>query len=63
MEQHHNLAERMFPRKIVEDPLLLDVDRRKLDASLPLQEDRVSQERLALRLAEGAAKRATDRAT
>ena len=51
------LAERMFPRKIVEDPLLLDVDRRKLDASLPLQEDRVSQERLALRLAAGAAKR------
>ncbi|MEE9180242.1 MAG: PD-(D/E)XK nuclease family protein, partial [Vicinamibacteria bacterium] len=51
------LAERMFPRKIVEDPLLLDVDRRKLDANLPLQEDRVSRERLALRLAAGAAKR------
>ena len=51
------LAERMFPRKIVEDPLLLDVNRRKLDANLPLQEDRVSRERLALRLAAGAAKR------
>ncbi len=51
------LAERMFPRKIVEDPLLLDLDRRKLDANLPLQEDRVSRERLALRLAAGAAKR------
>ena len=51
------LAERMFPRKIVEDPLLLDVDRRKLDASLPLQEDRVSHERLSLRLAAGAARR------
>ena len=51
------LAERMFPRKIVEDPLLLDDDRKKLDAALPLQEDRVQKERLALRLAIGAATR------
>ncbi len=51
------LAERMFPRKIVEDPLLLDAERRKLSAGLPLQEDRVAEERLFLRLAAGAARR------
>ncbi len=51
------VAERMFPRKIVEDPLLLDDDRRKLSAGLPLQRDRVARERLALRLAVGAAAR------
>lgn len=51
------LAERMFPRKIIEDPLLLDNDRKKLDAALPLQEDRIRNERLALRLAIGAATR------
>ncbi len=51
------LAERMFPKKIVEDPLLLDEDRREIAPSLPLQDDRVSRERLALRLAVGAAKR------
>jgi hypothetical protein len=51
------LAERMFPRKIVEDPLLLDTERRKLDVRLPLQEDRVAEERLALRLAAGAARK------
>jgi len=51
------LAERMFPRKIVEDPLLLDRQRRDLDAGLPLQTDRIARERLALRLAIGAATR------
>lgn len=51
------LAERVFPRKIVEDPLLLDADREKLDAGLPLQSDRIAEERLALRLAAGAARR------
>ena len=51
------LAERMFPKKIVEDPLLLDDARKKLDAGLPLQKDRVQKERLALRLAIGAATR------
>ena len=51
------LAERMFPKKIVEDPLLLDTDRQKLDAALPLQKDRVQNERLALRLAIGACTR------
>jgi hypothetical protein len=49
------LAERMFPRKIIEDPLLLDSDRRRLTGSLPLQKDRISKERLFLRLAIGAA--------
>jgi ATP-dependent helicase/DNAse subunit B len=51
------LAERMFPRKIVEDPLLLDELRRKISASLPLQADRIAKERLALRLAIGSARR------
>ena len=51
------LAERMFPRKIVEDPLLLDDDRRKLEKAMPLRKDRVRDERLALRLAIGAATR------
>ena len=48
------LAERMFPRKIVEDPLLLDELRRKISTSLPQQADRIAKERLALRLAIGA---------
>ena len=49
------VAERMFPRKIVEDPLLLDSDRGKLGGSLPVQKDRIAKERLFLRLAIGAA--------
>jgi hypothetical protein len=52
------LAERMFPRKIVEDPLLLDSLRVRLNAGLPLQRDRIAKERLFLRLAIGAASRA-----
>ena len=51
------LAERMFPRKIVEDPLLLDSWRKEISPSLPQQEDRIGEERLALRLAAGAAHR------
>lgn len=51
------LAERMFPAKIVEDPLLLDGERNRLDAGLPVQRDRTQLERLALRLAIGAATR------
>lgn len=51
------LAERMFPTKIVEDPLLLDDERRRLGVGLPMQEDRIHLERLALRLAVGAATR------
>ncbi|TDI36856.1 MAG: PD-(D/E)XK nuclease family protein, partial [Acidobacteria bacterium] len=49
------LAERMFPRKIVEDSLLLDEKRRALGAGLQLSKERASNERLALKLAIGAA--------
>jgi RecB family exonuclease len=50
------LAERMFPKKLTEDPLLPDSIRRRLSPALPLQKDRVAGERLALRLAAGAAR-------
>jgi len=51
------LAEKLFPRKIVEDPILLDAHRRALDApGLVTQPARVAAERLALRLAVGAAR-------
>jgi len=49
------LAERMFPQKLVEDPLLLDLDRARLAFGLERRDDRVAEERLALRLAIGAA--------
>ncbi len=50
------LAEKLFPRKVVEDPILLDAERRQLETiDLATQRDRVSAERLALRLALGAA--------
>jgi CRISPR/Cas system-associated exonuclease Cas4 (RecB family) len=50
------LAERMFPQKPREDPMLLDKEMREpLDAGLFLQEDRAKTERLLLRLAVGAA--------
>jgi len=50
------LAERLFPRKLVEDPLLPDAARARLDGGwLATQEQRGEQERLALRLAVGAA--------
>jgi CRISPR/Cas system-associated exonuclease Cas4 (RecB family) len=52
------LAERLFPQKLREDPLLLDDLRRDLDSSLSLRGDRAELERLLLRLAVGAA---TDR--
>jgi len=50
------LAERMFPQKLVEDPLLLDADRARLPG-LETRVDRLATERLALRLAIGAASR------
>ena len=51
------LAERMFPQRPHEDPMLLDREMRiPLDAGLPLQEDRAKTERLLLRLAVGAAR-------
>ena len=50
------LAERLFPQKLREDPLLLDEEMREpLRAGLFLQEDRGKTERLLLRLAVGAA--------
>jgi RecB family exonuclease len=50
------LAERLFPQKPREDPMLLDEEMREpLAAGLFLQEDRAKTERLLLRLAVGAA--------
>jgi len=50
------LAERMFPQKPHEDPIMLDAEMRKpLGADLADQEDRGQAERLLLRLAVGAA--------
>jgi CRISPR/Cas system-associated exonuclease Cas4 (RecB family) len=49
------LAERMFPQRPHEDPMLLDREMREpLGAGLALQEDRARTERLLLRLAIGA---------
>ena len=49
------LAERMFPQKPREDPLLLDERRTELNVSLPTQHDRLEAERLLLQVAVGAA--------
>lgn len=56
------LAERMFPQKPRQDPILLDDVRRRLGApdnplGLPVADDRAAAERLRLRLAVGAAAR------
>ena len=51
------LAERIFPRKIVEDPILPDEQRRDTaTAGLSTRRDRVELERLALRIALGSAR-------
>ena len=51
------LAEKVFPPRIVEDPLLPDAVRQELEAAtLATQETRVATERLGLRLAVGAAR-------
>jgi ATP-dependent helicase/nuclease subunit B len=49
------LAERMFPKKLTEDPILSDAIRRRVSADLKTQSARSDAERLALRLAAGAA--------
>jgi RecB family exonuclease len=49
------LAERLFPRRPREDPLLLDELRQKLSDRLLVQKDRDEDERTLLRLAIGAA--------
>ena len=50
-----SLAERMFPQKPREDPLLLDDLRASFDARLTRQDQRAELEKLQLRLAVGAA--------
>lgn len=52
------LAERVFPQKLIQDPLLPDRVREMLGSDLVVQDDRRIKERLALRLAVGAAERA-----
>ena len=51
------LAEKMFPQKIIEEPLLLDVKRVQLDQDLATNPSRLENERVALGLAIGAAER------
>jgi CRISPR/Cas system-associated exonuclease Cas4 (RecB family) len=51
------LAERIFPQKPREDPLVLDEWRRRLGSDLTMQDDRARGERLFLRAAVGAARR------
>jgi len=50
------LAERMFPQKLREDPLLLDKLRKQLSSDLPVLADRSQHERLLLQIAVGAAR-------
>ncbi len=49
------LAERMFPQKPREDPMMLDGVREAVDPALPTQRQRLASERLLLQLAAGAA--------
>lgn len=51
------LAERVFPQKIREDPLLPDTERAELSSELEVASDRIAAERLALMVSVGAAKR------
>ena len=56
------LAERLFPQKVSEDPVLPDAARRELAALYPhstleINDDRIEKERLALKIAVGAAKK------
>ena len=51
------LAERVFPQKPREDPILLDSLRRELGGGLATQDERGHRERLLLRLAVGAARK------
>jgi ATP-dependent helicase/nuclease subunit B len=49
------LAEKLFPQRVVEDPLLSDRSRVNIDESLETQVGRVQRERQALRVAVGCA--------
>ncbi|MEO8875935.1 MAG: PD-(D/E)XK nuclease family protein, partial [Polyangiaceae bacterium] len=51
------VAEKLFPRKVVEDPIFPDAKRSRVDASLVTNATRTANERLALRVAVGAAKK------
>ena len=51
------LAERMFPRKIVEEPILLDGVREQISIRLQTNQSRLGDERLAMALAVAAAER------
>src|SRR6516164_6302668 len=51
------LAEKMFPRKIVEEPILLDAVRERIGDGLATNASRLEEERFALALAAGAAER------
>jgi ATP-dependent helicase/nuclease subunit B len=51
------LAEKLFPQKIVEDPLLLDRQRMTIGGTLRVNKERLSEERLSLRIAVGAARK------
>ena len=53
------LAERVFPQKLREDPLLADAVRTQVEAGLRTTSDRASEERLLLKLAIGAATQRT----
>ena len=50
------LAEKLFPQRVVEDPLLSDAQRELLSPDLEIQSRRVASERAALALAVGAAR-------
>jgi len=50
------LAEKLFPQRVVEDPLLSDAQRELVSPDLETQSRRVASERLALALAVGAAR-------
>ena len=51
------LSEGIFPRKAYEDPLLLDLLRRRISTHLPLLADKIQEERRLLRIALAAASR------
>jgi RecB family exonuclease len=50
------LAEKLFPGRVAEEPILLDAARRALGVELETNDERIAAERLALRLGAGAAR-------
>lgn len=51
------LAEKLFPQRVSEDPILRDAERKRLGAGLVTNTERVEAERLLLRIAVGAARK------